>query len=902
MTSTSSPETTEHLPDQPWAMPADTVADRLDVSPDQGLSPDEARRRRGEYGPNRLRGREGRSAWKILVDQFKSVIIGIMAGAAIVALAFGQPVEALALGIVVVINAAIGFTTEYRAVRSMEALRNLGRVETTVRRGGELRQLPAGEVVPGDILVLEGGDVVTADARLIEVARLEVDEASLTGESLPVTKQVDPVDPESVLAERASMVFKGTAITNGSGEAVVVGTGMATELGHISELVESAEGETTPLQLRLAALGRRLLWLVLAVTVVVGVAGILAGREVRLIVETAIALAIAAVPEGLPIVATVALARGMRRMASRNALIERLEAVETLGSVGVILTDKTGTLTENEMVLARLALTTGDVEISGGHGVEGNLERDGSELDADGDPVLRHALLVSALCNSAEVAEDLKASVGDPMEIAMILAAAKAGMDAADLQGELPEVREEGFDPDVKMMATYHRQDGDILVLVKGAPAAVLESCTAMAGSDGHEHFDDEGRDAWLESNDRLAAEGLRVLGLAYKVVQDEEVDPYEDLVLLGFAGLVDPPREDVRPSLEAAQNAGVRVVMVTGDQAPTARYVGEKVGLDVETVVHGKDLVSPDEGISDEERHRLTEASVFARTSPEQKLDIIGLHQEAGNIVAMIGDGVNDAPALENADIGVAMGRRGTQVAKESADMVLQDDEFGTIVVAIQYGRVIFHNIRAFVLYLLSCNLSQILSVGIAAVLALPLPILPLQILYLNFVTDVFPALALGTGEGTGRLMDRKPRPPDEPVMTRSHWALLVFYGALMTAAVLVTLVWGWEMAGLERERLVTITFMTLGFAQLWNVLNMAGPNEGLFVNEVTRNRWIWGAIVLCTGLLIAPIYIPGVQDIFRVVPLEPGDWAVVFAASFAPVLAAQVLRVPFLRKRVAI
>ncbi len=901
---TTTPEQAERgrsgLPERPWSRPADEICDELGADAEAGLDADEAGRRRESFGPNRLRRHQTRSAWEVLVDQFKSIIVGLLAVATILALAFGEPVEAAAIGVVIVVNAAIGFVTEYRAVRSMDALRRLGSVEAVVRRGGEIRRIPAEDVVPGDLLVLEGGDVVTADARLVEATNLEVNEASLTGESVPVAKSTEAAPEEAPLAERSSMLHKGTAITSGSGEAVVAGTGMATELGHVSELVESADDDdTTPLQRRLQALGHRLLWLTLGVGVVVAVAGILAGRDVPIVVETAVALAVAAIPEGLPIVATVALARSMRQMAARQAVVERPDAVETLGSVGVILTDKTGTLTENEMVAARFALVDGDVEVTGGHGTEGDFEREGEPVSVEDDPVLRQALEVASLCNAVEMDEDAKETVGDPMEVALVRAAMKAGMGPATLSERLPLVREVGFDPDEKMMATYHRGDEGVVVLVKGAPAAVLDACSSEAGD---EPFDDDRRRHWRDENERLASEGLRMLGLAMRQGGDEQEPPYADLTFLGLAGLVDPPREDVRESIQAARDGGVRVVMVTGDQVPTARWVGEALGMDIDEVVHGEDLPAADAEVSDDERRRLTEATIIARTSPEQKLDVIGLHQDAGDTVAMIGDGVNDAPALEKADIGVAMGRRGTQVAKEAADMVLEDDEFGTIVVAIRHGRVIFHNIRAFVLYLLSCNLSQILSVGVAAVLAVPLPVLPLQILYLNLVTDVFPALALGAGEGDPRLFERGPRPPGEPVMTSVHWALIGVYGAMMAAAVLATLWVATGPLGLATERAVTVTFLTLGFAQLWHVFNMAGPAAHPVRNEVTRNRWVWGAIVLCLVLLVGPLYIPLLADVLEVVVLAPAEWGLVVAGSLAPLLVAQVLRVPFLRDRVTV
>lgn len=884
--------------DRPWwAHTYQEVLEVLGVPADEGLDASEVKRRRERFGANRLRQAESQSVWQILFEQFKSPIVLLLVAAAALSFAFGEWVEGVAITAVILINAMIGFVTELRAVRSMEALQQLVSVSAKVRRGGHAQEIRAEELVPGDIVLLEGGDVVTADLRLIEASKLQADESALTGESVPVSKRVESLEEDVPLAERSNMVFKGTAITRGAGEGVVVATGMDTELGHISSLVEEAEEEVTPLEERLEQLGRRLIWVTLVIGALVAVAGILAGREILLMVETAIALAVASIPEGLPIVATIALARGMWRMAHHNALINRLSAVETLGATNVILTDKTGTLTENRMTVTRMALPSGQVEVGGeGLEIEGTFRRDGTAIAPSDDKVLRRALEVGVLCNNAALERDDSeiTAVGDPVEVALLVAGAKAELQRDPLVGEKPEVREVAFDPEVKMMATFHQEDSRYQVAVKGALEAVMGVSSRILTPKGERDMSDEDRQQWAKRNDQMAEEGLRVLALATKTVETAKVEPYEDLSFLGLVGLLDPPRGEVRPALEASQGAGVRVIMVTGDQPATARNVALAVGLvedDKVEVVHGMDLQSYEEW-TEEERQRILQAPIFARVNPKQKLDLIAVHQDSGAIVAMTGDGVNDAPALKKADIGVAMGQRGTQVAREAADMVLKDDAFSTVVVAIEQGRVIFDNIRKFVLYLLSCNISEIMVVSLASTVNAPLPIRPLQILFLNLVTDVFPALALGVGEGDPVIMERSPRDPDEPIMTRRHWLAMAGYGLTITLSVFGALLLAFNWLGMSTKRAVTVSFLTLAFAQLWHVFNMRERGSSFLRNDITGNSFVWGALVLCTGLLLAAVYVPGLAAVLKVADPGARGWAVVIGMSLTPWAIGQILK----------
>ncbi|HEY7535162.1 MAG TPA: cation-translocating P-type ATPase, partial [Thermodesulfobacteriota bacterium] len=805
---------------KPFSQSWETALKNLNVSLDKGLSTGEVKRRLKQYGRNRLREPKKKSAWLILANQFKSLIVLLLGAAALLSFAFKDWIEGVAIVVVIGVNSVIGFFMEIRAVRSMEALQRLVRLSAKVRRDGQIHEVITEELIPGDIVLLEGGDLVPADIRLIKSSKLQVNESMLTGESAPVSKQVEPLEVDASLSERLNMIFMGTAITRGSCEGVVIATGMNTELGHISSLVEEAKEESTPLEKRLEQLGHKLILVTLLITGLVAIAGILRGKEILLMIQTAIALAVAAIPEGLPIVATIALARGMMRMARRNALVNRLSAVETLGATNVICTDKTGTLTENRMTVTRIVLDSDEVEVIGeDFSKGGNFICGGKLIDPLGNQVLRQALEVGVLCNNAslqEEANDKGRVIGDPLEVALLVAGAKAGIYRCDLLKISSEFREEAFDTDTNMMATFHKEDGRCRVAVKGAPEAVLEGSSSVLCTDGEKEMTQTIREMWFEKTKELAGQGFRVIALATKAVDKVEADPYERLAFLGLVGLLDPPRLDVRQAILQCREAGIRVVMVTGDYPSTGLNVALAVGLidrdDNNEVIHGKELKNPDQ-LSEEERLRVLKTPIFVRVSPKQKLDLISIHQKNESIVAMTGDGVNDAPALKKADIGIAMGRRGTQVAREASDMVLKDDAFSTIVHAIEEGRNIFGNIRKFVLYLISCNVSEIMIVSIASLAAIPLPVLPLQILFLNLVTDVFPALALGIGEGDPQTMKRPPRNPKEPILSSQHWLTIGGYGVMITVSVLGALMIALFLLGMEEPKAISVSFLTLAF-----------------------------------------------------------------------------------------
>jgi len=881
----------------PWALEGTEAVECLKSSTDEGLSQKEARNRLQKYGPNRIEAGKQRSVWEIFIAQMKSLIVLLLAVAAAVSFALGQLLEGVSILVALIVNVLIGFGTELRAVRSMEALQQITGVQTKVLRQGKIRQIPASETVPGDIVVLEGGDMIPADLRLIESNRIEADESALTGESVPVGKEVAAVPEKTSLAERTNMLFKGTALTRGSGKGLVVATGMSTELGHISQLTQGAEEEVlTPLEQRLNTLGQKLIWITLGIAGLIGLTGVFAGKDPALIFKTSIALAVAAIPEGLPIVATIALAQGMWRMARKNALVNRLSAVETLGSTSIICTDKTGTLTENKMTVSSLVLLTSDgvMHFQWDPDAEPPFS---AENDAMTDESLRNCiadtLTIGMLCNNAQVSEDGDA-VGDPMEVALLHAGQVVGLKRNALLESQPEEQEEAFSAETKMMATWHRQERGYLVAVKGAPEAILQSSSHVLTT-GSEKRDLNGklREKLLQANEALADEGLRVLGVARKSTDAVQDDPYTSLVFMGFVGFLDPPRKGVKAVIRELNQAGVRVVMVTGDHPGTASAIARTLELpgDVDAVIHGSELKAS-EDYKPEERHKILKTAVFARISPEQKLNLVSLFQADGSVVAMTGDGVNDAPALTKADIGVAMGRRGTQVAREAADIVLKDDNFGTIALAVEQGRVIFSNIRKFIVFLLSGNVGAILIVGLAMLFGTTLPLLPLQILYLNMISDVFPALALGVGKGEPSVMAMPPRPATESVVTGSIWISIVGYGALIAGTVLSGFWISLMTMSLPAQRAVTISFLILAFARTWHVFNMRDFGSTPFCNDVIRNPFVWGAVALSVALLLVAVYFHPLATALSMVAPTSGQWLLILGMSFIPLVVVQILK----------
>jgi Ca2+-transporting ATPase len=891
----------------PWhELPADEVLARLASSP-SGLTAADAAARLRRHGPNALLLARPVPWWRLLAAQFRGLVVALLAVAALLAAAVGDWLEAWAILAVLALNAALGFWMEWRARQAMAAVSKLEVHSARTWRDGRPRDLDARDLVPGDVIELEAGVAVPADARLIAAVELAAVEAPLTGESTPVEKSPAAVPAaaagEVPLAERASMVYKGTMVADGEGRAVVVATGRATEVGRIGELVAVTASRQTPLERRLDVLGRRLVVVTLGVTGVVVAVGLLRGRDPLLMVETGLALAIAAVPEGLPVVATIALALGMRRMARRRALVRRLPAVETLGAATVVCADKTGTLTAGEMALVELRVAGRRLRVS----AAGELLAGGAPVRPEEVPWLATALATGALANRARLetaAGGGERVIGDPTEGALLLAAHRAGLSRQELARGRERVGEVPFTSERRLMASFLRgADGRVTAFVKGAPGRLLElAAWRAAGGAGEAQdasarvaMDDAGRRRLAAENRELAAGGLRVLALATRVL-DEGEEPGEpalhDLTFVALAAIADPPAAGVRETIATLHRAGVRTVMITGDQAVTAAAVARQVGLlrGGEEVIGGGELAAmDDEALA----ARVGRIAVYSRTSPADKLRIVEAFHRRGDVVAMLGDGVNDAPALKRADIGVAMGGRGTDVAKETAALVLQDDRFETIAAAVEEGRVVFDNIRKFIYYLFSCNLAEVLVLFLAGLAGLPLPLAPLQLLWLNLLTDVFPALSLAVEPAEPNVMARPPRDPASGLLSRRLVLRLGMAALLLTAGTLAVFLWGLAAgAAADPRRATTLAFATLAFAQLAHVVDARSPAPLLASRRLFGNRWSWAAIAGVGALQVAAVHLPGLQVVLGTVALSPGEWMAVAAGAVVPLLAGQAIK----------
>jgi Ca2+-transporting ATPase len=865
------------------------VISLLNTDAQAGLPASEAQRRLTEHGLNELIERGLKSSWRILWEQLTGLLVVILIVAAVVSGVLGDWKDAIAILAIVVLNALLGFSQEFRAEKAMAALKQLAVPTVRIRRDGHVVEISARELVPGDVVLLEAGVLVPADGRLLESVNLRVDEAALTGESEPVEKQTRTVDrPDLPVGDRLNMVYMGTVVTYGRGVAVVTATGMNTELGRIAEMIQTVEREPTPLQRRLEQLGRGLAIAALVIVAVVFLLGLLRGEDWQLMLLTAISMAVAAVPEGLPAVVTIALALGAQRMLKRQALIRKLPAVETLGSVTVICSDKTGTLTENRMTVTVLDVLGETQQVD-------TLLRDGipvadAELLPGQRPQVRSLGLLAkaaALCNDASLEPTPEGSyraVGDPTEGALVVAAAELGLVKTELDNRWPRVGEVPFTSERKRMTTVHRVGvtadqtdapwccGDFVAFSKGAADSLLAISDRVWTGNEDVPLTDEMRVRIVAANDEMASQGQRVLGVAFRPL-DDEPDPADEAALeramtfVGMVGMIDPPRPEVREAVDTAKAAGIRPVMITGDHPLTARQIAWELNI----ATDGQPLTGHDlAGMSVNDLEEVVdEVAVYARVSPEHKLKIVQALQDRGQIVAMTGDGVNDAPALKKADIGVAMGITGTDVSKEAADMVLLNDNFTTIVAAVKEGRTIYDNIRKFVKYTLTSNAGEIWVMLLAPLAGMPLPLLPLQILWVNLVTDGLPGLALGVEPPERDTMNRPPYHPQESIFGRGLGRHVAWVGLLMGLVSLGMGYWTWR-AGWENWQ--TMVFTTLTLSQMGNALAVRS-RESLFKVGLLSNKALLGAVLLTFILQLAVIYVPFLQNLFKTNALSAGE-----------------------------
>jgi Ca2+-transporting ATPase len=905
-------ETTRTDPAERYhVLTAEQVLAALATDPDRGLDPDEVERRAALYGPNELRAEHKTPPWRMFIAQFNDFMIWVLFAAVAISAFEGQLPEAIAITAILLLNGILGFVQEYRAERALEALKQMSAPAATVIRDGVETDVPATELVPGDIILLESGDRVPADARLVIAAALRAEEASLTGESTPVSKVVDVVvDPEAALGDRHNSVFAGTSISVGRGRAVVTATAQATEIGKIADLLAAQEDHKTPLQEELKRLGKTIALMVLAIATIVFAVEVwrtLAGSgttlleafrspEARASITTAllvaISLAVAAIPEGLPAIVTVALSLGVRRMAGHNAVVRKLHAVETLGSTSFICSDKTGTLTRNEMTVRRLLVGVDGAEVLPDFALRPD---DVEPHHADRELLLE----IAASCNDAHFSTD-GTLLGDPTETALIAVAERLSADPVRPR----RVAEVPFDSQRKRMTTVHELNGRHIAFMKGGADVVVGLCTQALLRGETVPMDDALRGRLHALNADLASDGYRTLAFATRTLgesEDVESEGIErDMTYVGVMGLLDPPRAEVAAAIAECHRAGIQVAMVTGDHALTARAVGIEIGLlEGRRVLTGAEI----EAMSDDELYEVAEETrIYARVDPEHKLRIVDALKRRGHIVAMTGDGVNDAPALKKADIGVAMGLIGTDVSREAADMVLSDDNFATIVEAVRQGRSVYDNLRKFILFLLSCNMSEVLIVFSTALLAPEPALLPLQLLWINLVTDGLPALALGVDPGSPRVMDRPPRGADESILTPRRQFQVVAQGALITLGALVMYLGvehGWvTVDGAAHAQ--TMLFTTIVLSQLLHAFNFRSETRSVFRLETLRNKWLVAAFVGSVSLQALVIYVPGLQGLFRTQPLGLRDWVAVFVAALLPMVLIDAMKVLSARRRV--
>ncbi len=870
-----------------------------------GLTNAEALARQQKYGLNVLKAKKAISPIEIFIAQFKSFVVGILLVAVIISVILGEYLDSAVIGAILILNAVLGFVQEYRAGKAIEALKKLGSIKAKVLRDGKEVEIDAAELVPGDILMIEEGDKINADSRVTESINLETQEAALTGESTPVEKLECIIKEGSPIGDQKNMVFAGTIVTKGRGKAIVTSTGMNSQIGKIAKLISEAEEQLTPLQRKLADLGHYLGILTIIICIIVFAAGAIRTGEIATMFLAAVALAVAAIPEGLPIVVTICMSLGVQKMVKKNALIRKLSSVETLGSTTVICSDKTGTLTHNEMTVRKLYVNGEIMDVLGdGYEYTGEFLKDGKKIDGKTVKNIELLLRSGILCNDAEITKDASKEVnnqnsviGDPTEGALIVSAEKLGLHKQELNSKFLRIKELPFDSKRKMMTTVHKDAGAknrFISFTKGAPDVIVNHCTKIYMNGKIKKLDAKLKNKILASNELFAQNALRVLGFAFKQVQDGksiakkigkfgEKELETDLIFLGLQGMIDPPRQEAKLAIEKCKTAGIKVIMITGDHKITAQAIGRELGLTGE-VMTGEEI----EKCAD--LSKVVESiSIFARVSPEHKMKIVDALRKNGEVIAMTGDGVNDAPALKDADIGIAMGITGTDVAKEASAMILMDDNFASIVNAVEEGRNIYDNIKKFVNYLLSANFGEVLVLFTAMLIgfkdggSIVVPLVAIQILWLNLVTDGLPALALGLDPETPGTMQRPPRKPNEQIISKNMTWNIIVIGILMCIAVLSLFKYGLSTSAIKGQ---TIAFTSLVMLEMVRVYMVrANYNLGFF-----SNKYLLGAILLSLMLHLSVVYVPFLQPIFDTVELSLIDWAYMIGASIIVLIIGAV------------
>jgi P-type Ca2+ transporter type 2C len=882
-----------------------------------GLTPEEASQRLQQSGPNELEEKKGESPLKLLLGQFKDFMVLVLLGATVISGLLGEMLDALTIVAIILINGILGFYQEYRAERSLRALKELSAPSAKVIRGGEQQLIPAKELVSGDVVLLESGDRVPADLRLIECNQFSIDEAALTGESVPVVKDAARIDAEDIpLGDRKNCGYLGTMVTRGTGKGIVTVTGMNTEMGKIANLIQQTEEADTPLQHRLEQLGKILIVVAIVLTIVVVLAGILHGQPMYDMFLSGVSLAVAAIPEGLPAIVTIALALGVQRMIKRRAIVRKLPSVETLGCASVICSDKTGTLTQNKMTVTQVWVGGRSIEVTGqGYEPVGQLRESGKVIDPKGDASIRRLTQIAALCNNSELAfqergEDGKkrksvksdASAneamewkikGDPTEGSLLVLAAKTGLAKSTLESLYHRIKEFPFDPERKRMSVLVSHQGGKLMCTKGAPDLLVDQCSYVLWGDQVVPFTSTLKHKVFAANEGMARDSLRVLGLAFREVKSyENCETNEQaengLIFVGLAGMMDPPRKEVKEAIGKCRQAGIKTVMITGDHGMTAEAIAKSLGIMGRggRVITGSEL----NAMTDDDLEKVADdVNVYARVSPEHKLRIVQALQRRGHVVAMTGDGVNDAPAVKAADIGIAMGITGTDVTKEASALVLADDNFSSIVAAVEEGRGIYENIRKFIRYLLASNVGEIMTMFLAMMLALPLPLVPIQILWVNLVTDGLPAMALGVDQAESDLMQHRPRSAKENIFARRLGWKIISRGLLIGLCTLGAFVLALNEGAGHSDQLIhaqTVAFATLVMAQLIHVFDCRS-SRSIFHRRLLENKFLVLAVLSSLLLMLAVLYLEPLQPVFKTVPLDIRDWALVIVAAGIPTFA---------------